>query len=54
MDNLYGAGRVLKAPGHEPDKLHIHLDLRPLTVTKDEVTGYRMEQGHVVLPEPTP
>jgi len=54
MDNLYGAGRVLKAPGHGPDKLHIHLDLRPLTVTKDEVTGYKMEQGHAVLPEPKP
>jgi len=52
MNNLYGAGRVLKAPGHGPDKLHIHLDLRPLTVTKGEVTGYNMDQGHVVLPEP--
>ncbi len=54
MDKLYGAGRVLEAPGHGPDKLHIHLDLRPLTVTKDDVTGYEMEEEHVVLPEPAP
>ncbi|TCO80661.1 uncharacterized protein DUF4157 [Plasticicumulans lactativorans] len=53
----YGAGRVLSAPNHGPapdHKLHIHLDLRPLTVSKDAVTGYDTATGHVQPNPPAP
>lgn len=54
INRRFGDGRVLQAPGHGPDKLHIHLDLRPLTFNKDETTGYGTDQGHIVLPENSP
>lgn len=43
----YGAGRISKAPHHgpAPDKLHIHLDLRPVTLMPDPVTGFSVGAG---------
>lgn len=40
----YGARRISKAPHHgpSPDKLHIHLDVRPDTLQPDAVTGFRV------------
>jgi hypothetical protein len=40
----YGA-RMSSAPHHgpSPDKLHMHLDIRPLDVVADSVTGYRVD-----------
>jgi hypothetical protein len=50
LDGKFGAGRALNAPKHGPGPdIHIHLDLRPLTVTFDAQTGFRVEQGRVVL-----
>ena len=49
MNKKYGARRLLIVPGHGPDNLHIHLDLRPLDVTKDEVSGYQTEGERVIL-----
>lgn len=55
VNQKYGAGRVNNAPEHGPDpdhKLHIHLDLRPVNLKKDEVTGYQINQhGRVELTE---
>lgn len=39
----YGAGRISKAPNHGPapdHKLHVHVDLRPVTLQPDPVTGF--------------
>ncbi len=43
----YGAGRISKAPHHgpAPDKLHVHLDLRPVTLMPDPVTGFSVGAG---------
>lgn len=50
LDGKFGAGRVLHAPKHGPGPdIHIHLDLRPLSVALDAQTGFRLEQGRVVL-----
>lgn len=48
----YGSGRQLTGiPGHGPDKIHIHLDLRPLNLAKDSTTGYTTNaNGRVVVP----
>lgn len=62
----YGADRVISAPGHgplgkralaagmqEPKKpvsVHIHLDLRPMDLSKDARVGYSMQGGRVVIP----
>lgn len=45
----YGANRMLRAPHHgpHPDKLHIHLDMTPVNLRKDEVTGYKVENGRI-------
>jgi hypothetical protein len=40
----YGAGRQLTGiPGHGPDKIHIHLDIRALDLEKDTTTGYKTD-----------
>jgi len=41
----YGGGRISKAPHHAPapDKLHIHLDLRPVDLMPDPVTGLSVD-----------
>ena len=51
MDGLYGAGRVLSGvEGHGPGpRMHVHLDLRPLTVPFDAVTGFWLDGSRVVL-----
>ena len=39
----YGAGRISKAPNHGPapdHKLHVHVDLRPVTLEPDPQTGF--------------
>lgn len=39
----YGASRISKAPNHGPapdHKLHVHVDLRPVTLQPDPVTGF--------------
>ena len=48
----YGARRITKAPHHgpAPDKLHIHLDLRPVNLVPDPVTGFTVNpSGRVQL-----
>jgi hypothetical protein len=54
MDRLYGAGRVLHdVPGHGPGpRMHVHLDVRPLTVPFDTTTGFWIKAGRVVLRPP--
>lgn len=53
IDRLYGAGRVLQAEGHGPGpRMHVHLDLRPLTVPFDATTGFSIKDGRVVLTPP--
>ena len=54
MNALYGAGRVLfKVAGHGPgDGMHVHLDVRPLTVPFDATTGFWIKNGRVVLQPP--
>jgi len=56
MDGLYGAGRVLSGvEGHGPGpRMHVHLDLRPLTVPFDAVTGFWLDGSRVLLAPPTP
>jgi hypothetical protein len=41
----YGARRISKAPHHgpAPDKLHIHLDLRPDKLQLDPMAGFRVD-----------
>jgi hypothetical protein len=41
----YGAGRISKAPHHgpAPDKLHVHLELRPVTLLPDPRTGFSVD-----------
>ena len=47
----YGQQRIHTAPHHgpAPDKLHIHLDLRPVDLQPDEVTGFDVVGGRVRL-----
>lgn len=54
INKKYGNERVIHAPHHgpHPDKLHIHLDARPVTLNKDAATGYTMVDGRVHLNEP--
>ena len=54
MDRLYGTGRVLSGvDGHGPGpKMHVHLDVRPLTVPFDSTTGFWIKGGRVVLTPP--
>ena len=52
MNQKYGAGRVVNVENHGPapdHKLHIHLDLRPVKVVKDRVTGFTIKDGRVIL-----
>jgi len=51
INNKYGAPRMSSAPHHgpAPDKLHMHLDIRPLDVQPDRDTGYHVDSGRVVL-----
>ena len=52
MNQKYGAGRVVNVENHGPapdHKLHIHLDLRPVNVVKDRVTGFTIKDGRVIL-----
>jgi len=48
----YGANRISKAPHHgpAPDKLHIHLDVRPETLRPDPVTGFQVDKSGRVVP----
>jgi hypothetical protein len=48
----YGANRISKAPHHgpAPDKLHIHLDVRPDKLQPDAVTGFRVNAAGRVEP----
>ena len=54
MHKLYGTGRVLYGvDGHGPGpRMHIHLDLRPLTVPCDAKTGFWLEGPRLVLSPP--
>ena len=48
----FKANYTVTTPHHgpAPDKLHMHLDIRPLDVQADPTTGYRVEpSGRVVL-----
>ena len=56
MDGLYGAGRVLSGvEGHGPGpRMHVHLDVRPLTVAFDDTTGFWLDGPRVVLKPPPP
>lgn len=48
----YGARRISKAPHHgpSPDKLHIHLDVRPDKLQPDAVTGFQVDAAGRVDP----
>jgi hypothetical protein len=48
----YGKNRISKAPHHgpAPDKLHIHLDVRPDKLQPDAVTGFRVNSSGRVDP----
>ena len=54
MNGLYGAGRVLfKVAGHGPGSgMHVHLDVRPLTIPFDATTAFWIKRGRVVLQPP--
>jgi hypothetical protein len=56
MDGVYGAGRVLSGvDGHGPGpRMHVHLDVRPLTVPFDATTGFWLDGSRVVLSAPLP
>ncbi len=56
MDALYGAGRVLSGvEGHGPGpRMHVHVDVRPLTVPFDATTGFWLDGSRVVLSPPAP
>jgi hypothetical protein len=56
MDGLYGERRVLYGvEGHGPGpSMHIHLDLRPLHLQMDTVTGFYLDAGRVVFSPPPP
>jgi hypothetical protein len=47
INTKYGAGRLhqLAHHGPSPDKLHIHLDLRPVAVAPDKVSGFSVGAG---------
>ena len=52
INKKYGSGRVIQVENHGPapdHKLHIHLDLRPITLKWDAVRGYKVENGRVVI-----
>jgi hypothetical protein len=48
----YGKNRISKAPHHgpAPDKLHIHLDVRPDKLQPDAVTGFSVDSSGRVDP----
>ena len=53
INSKYGAGRMHRMPHHgpSPDKLHIHLDLRPINLTPDNVSGFSVgPDGRVHIP----
>lgn len=54
INKKYGARRILHVPHHgpAPDKLHIHLDVTPVDLRKDEVTGYEIVNGRVRILKP--
>ena len=54
INKKYGADRVLHVPHHgpHPDKLHIHLDLTPVNLHKDQVTGYEIKEGRIRVLKP--
>jgi hypothetical protein len=51
INKKYGDKRVIHVPHHgpAPDKLHIHLDIRPIDLKKDAVTGYEVKDGRIHL-----
>lgn len=51
INKKYGAERVIHVPHHgpHPDKLHIHLDARPVQLNKDAATGYTVDDGRIKL-----
>lgn len=53
INTKYGAGRMHQAPHHgpSPDKLHIHLDLRPVAIAPDKVSGFSIGAGgRIIVP----
>jgi hypothetical protein len=53
INSKYGAGRMHQAPHHgpAPDKLHIHLDLRPVAIAPDKVSGFTIGAGgRIIVP----
>ena len=53
INSKYGAGRMHQAPHHgpAPDKLHIHLDLRPVAIAPDTVSGFSIGAGgRIIVP----
>jgi hypothetical protein len=53
INSKYGAGRMHQAPHHgpAPDKLHIHLDLRPVAIAPDKVSGFSIGPGgRIIVP----
>ena len=52
VGDKYGKRRISKAPHHgpAPDKLHIHLDLRPDTLQPDATTGFHVDEAGRVQP----
>lgn len=53
INSKYGAGRMSQAPHHgpAPDKLHIHLDLRPVAIAPDKVSGFSIGAGgRIIVP----
>jgi hypothetical protein len=52
INKKYGAGRIVHVPHHGPDgdKLHIHLDLKPVKQKLDSKSGYEIKDGRIILP----
>jgi hypothetical protein len=55
IDKLFGDTRMLHGvDGHGPGpRMHVHLDVRPLTVPFDATTGFWLDGSRVVLSPPT-
>lgn len=53
INSKYGASRMHQAPHHgpAPDKLHVHLDLRPAAIAPDKVSGFSIGAGgRIIVP----
>jgi hypothetical protein len=51
INKKFGAGRVIQQANHGPDgqKLHIHLDLRPVKLKLDKKSGFEIDKGRIKL-----